>query len=70
MGILFFFPHGQLSDTNDDRGWARNRGDDSGHRLVRLKRVNTTAEEGVFTCHIPGDENTPRALGIYYPSEF
>ena len=37
---------------------------------MRLKRISATAEEGVFTCHIPGDDNTPRALGIYYPSEF
>ena len=70
MDILVFFPHGQSSDTNDDGGWIRNRGDDSDHRLVRLKRVSATAEEGVFTCNIPGDDNTPRALGIYYPSEF
>ena len=50
-----FLPHGQSSDTNDDRGWTRNRGDDSGHRLVRLRRASATAEEGVFTCHIPED---------------
>ena len=55
---------------NKDRGWARNRGNDSGHRLVRLRRVSATAEEGVFTCDIPGDDNTPRSLSIYYPSEF
>ena len=54
----------------DDRGWVRNRGfDDSSHRLVRLLRYTTTAEEGVFTCDIPGDNNTPRHLGVYYPSE-
>ena len=53
---------------NEDRGWARNGGDDSGHQLVRLRRVSPTAEEGVFTCDIPGDDNTPRTLGIYYPS--
>ena len=52
-----------------DRGWLRNRGLDSGHRLVRLRRVSDTAVEGVFTCDIPGDDNTPRGLGIYYPSE-
>ena len=53
-----------------DRGWNRNRGFDSGnHRLVRLRRVSDTAEEGVFTCNIPGDTNTPRTVGIYYPSE-
>ena len=37
---------------------------------MRLRRSFATAEEGVFTCDIPGDDNTPRALGIYYPSEF
>ena len=52
-----------------DQGWARNRGTDSGHRLVRLRRISDTAEEGVFTCHIPGDNNTPRYLYITYPGE-
>ena len=53
-----------------DRGWHRNRVDDSeGHRLVILKRASDTAEEGVFTCNITGDLNNPRYLGIYYPSE-
>ena len=56
-------------DAND-RGWVRNRGnDDSGHQLVRLRRRSTTAEEGVFTCDIAGDTNTPRYLGVYYPSK-
>ena len=36
---------------------------------MRLRRVSTTAEEGVFTCNIAGDINTPRYLGVYYPSE-
>ena len=55
----------------DPRGWIRNRGSDSDeHRLVRLKRHSTiTAEEGVFTCHVVGDSNTPVSVGIYYPSE-
>ena len=52
-----------------DRGWNRNRDNDSGHRLVRLRRGYDTAEEGVFTCDIPGDVNTPRSVGVYYPSE-
>ena len=68
---------GDPDDNNDygdrivgDRGWRRNRGLDSGHRLVRLRRYPaTTAEEGVFTCHIPGDDDTPRSVGVYYPSE-
>ena len=36
---------------------------------MRLRRVSTTAEEGVFTCNITGDINTPGYLGVYYPSE-
>ena len=59
--------------STDPRGWARNRGILSSlnsHRLVRLKRHSTiTAEEGVFTCHIVGDSNTPISVGIYHPSE-
>ena len=53
----------------DPRGWLRNRSLKSGHQLLRLRRVSATAEEGVFTCNIPGDDNSPRALSIYYPSE-
>ena len=58
--------------SNDPRGWARNRGINSnGHRLVRLKRHSIiTAEEGVFTCHVVGDINTPVSVGIYYPSKW
>ena len=53
-----------------DRGWLKNRGLDSQNRqLVRLRRASTTAEEGVFTCNITGDTNTPRYLGVYYSSE-
>ena len=61
-----------VSDLNapDPRGWHRNRGLDSDHRLVRLRRAYDTAEEGVFTCDITGDINTPRSVGVYYPSEF
>ena len=54
---------------NTDRGWLRNRGLDSGYRLMRLRRGSATAEEGLFTCHIPDDDNTPRSVGVYYPSE-
>ena len=53
-----------------DRGWNRNRATDSeGLRLVRLKRISAIAEEGVFTCDIPGDFGTPVSVGIYHPSE-
>ena len=54
----------------DPRGWSRNRATDSeGHQLVRLRRATATAEEGVFTCHIPEDFGTPASVGIYYPCE-
>ena len=60
----------RILDT-DPRGWSRNRAINSiRHRLVRLKRHSIiTAREGVFTCHIVGDSNTPISVGIYYPSE-
>ena len=52
------------------RGWVRSRAKDSeGHQLVMLRRVSDTAEEGVFTCHIPGDNSSPISVGIYYPCE-
>ena len=59
----------RIVTSNGDRGWIRSTALDSGCQLLRLMRVSATAEEGVFTCDIPGDNNTPRALGIYYPSE-
>ena len=66
----------EMSTTDSNRittfsgGWSSNRATNSeGHRLVRLRRDSATAEEGVFTCHFPGDDNTPRYLGVYYPSE-
>ena len=53
-----------------DRGWSRNRDTDSeGHQLVRLRRATDAAEEGVLTCDIPGDFDTPVSVGIYYPSK-
>ena len=59
-----------VSGDVPDRGWSRNRAIDSeGHRLVRLRRASDTAEEGVFTCDIPGDFGTPVSVGIYYPCE-
>ena len=77
-GDWYLHPTEMSIDNNDrimsppppDRGWNRNRAIDSeGHRLVRLRRAIDTAEEGVFTCNIHGDSNTPRSVGIYYPSE-
>ena len=64
--LLLFLPQPTFSN---DRGWARNRDDDSGRQLVRLRRFTDTAEEGVFTCDIPGDINNPGYLGVYYSSE-
>ena len=80
VGDWYLHPIGMSVDDDDrivgpingvlDRGWNRNRGfDSSNRRLVRLRRISTTAEEGVFTCDIPGDDNTPGYLGVYYPSE-
>ena len=55
--------------SNDPRGWTTNgHTDPDGHEVVRLMRVSPTAVEGRFTCHIRGDMDTPRALGIFYPS--
>ena len=60
----------RIANPPPDRGWRRNRAVDSqGHRLVRLRKASATAEEGVFTCDIPGDFGTPVSVGIYYPSE-
>ena len=60
----------RIASPPPDRGWSRNRAaDPEGHRLVRLRRATATAEEGVFTCHIPGDFGTPVSVGVYYPSE-
>ena len=68
-------------EPTDSRGWRRNRatiniGVTGSRRLVRLRRDdnaamgdNDRALEGVFTCDIPGDTNTPLHVGIYYPSE-
>ena len=66
-------------ESTDPRGWRRDRviviiiGSGT-HRLARLRRDDSIASggralEGVFTCHIPGDTNTPVRVGIYYPSE-
>ena len=66
---------------NDPRGWIRNRvthipGNAGPRRLVRLRRDDSIASEGngralegVFTCHIDKDDNTPVSVGVYYPSE-
>ena len=84
-GEWFLHPTQQTTDDSDKvqstypRGWHRNRAiitilSSVAHRLVRLRRADSVASggralEGVFTCHIPGDTNTPVSVGIYYPSE-
>ena len=66
-------------ESTDLRGWHRDRvtitiAGSGNLRQVRLRRDNSAASggralEGVFTCDIPGDTNTPVSVGIYYPSE-
>ena len=70
-------------EATDPRGWRSNRatlitiitiGNSEPRRRVRLRRDDSIASggralEGVFTCDIPGDTNTPVSVGIYYPSE-
>ena len=61
-------------ENTDPRGWSRNRDVVDDLWIVRLRRDDTIASggralEGVFTCNIPGDINTPVSVGIYYPSE-
>ena len=84
-GNWFLHPTQQTTDASfriestDPRGWRRTRAANtiSGsetRRLVRLMRDDSIASggralEGVFTCDIPGDVNTPVSVGIYYPSE-
>ena len=70
---------GNANTGNDPRGWIRNRaalimGIMGTFQQVRLRRDDSIASggralEGVFTCDIPGDTNTPVSVGIYYPSE-
>ena len=81
-GNWYLHPNQQTTDesyriaSNDIRGWHRSRFVDVyGHQLVGLRRDGRVASggrplEGVFTCDIPGDSNTPVSVGIYYPSEF
>ena len=84
-GNWFLHPTQQRTDesdriqTTDSRGWHRNRatvtiGNSGSYRLVRLRRDDIVASgsralEGVFTCDIEGDTNTPVSVGIYYLSE-
>ena len=77
----FLHPTQQTTDRSiridhpDSRGWLRNRAIlTDGRKLVRLRRDDSVASggralEGVFTCDIEGDTNTPVSVGVYYPSE-
>ena len=77
----YLHPTNQTTDVSkkiihtDPRGWKRNRAEQNAvidnRRLVRLRRAASggRALEGVFTCDIEGDNNTPVSVGIYYPSE-
>lgn len=57
-----------LSEENDD-GWFRTRDIQNG--VVRLFRNDNIASpvEGVFTCEVAGDPDSPISLGVYYASE-
>ena len=78
LGSWYFHPYWPSTLWHDhinnnyyyNRGWIENVYIDSeGHRVARLKRASDTAKEGVFTCHIPGDMNSPISVEIHYPSE-
>ena len=57
-----------ISSTGTE-GWETNRATSNDGRVVILMRVSDFAKEGIFTCHIPGCNNSPVSVGIYYPSE-
>ena len=56
--------------SRDSRGWRRNR--DTANGIVRLFRNDDdmTHLEGVFTCQIEVDPESPISVGIYYASEY
>ena len=70
-GIWYLHPTAKTNLFNfainySHRGWYENRD----YHAVRLWRDSgTIAEEGVFTCDIIGDRNTPVSVGIYYNSK-
>ena len=70
-GIWYLHPDAKTNLFNfainhSPRGWYENRD----YHAVRLWRDSgTIAEEGVFTCNIVGDRNTPVTVGIYYNSK-
>ena len=60
----------RIKDTS--QGWFSTRAITShNNQQVRLRRaVSSSAQEGVFTCYIPEDSDTPVSVGIYYPSKY
>ena len=57
-----------------ERGWSNSPAFENGLRLQRLlstrfRGVDGNPLEGVFTCEIVGDSDSPISVGIYYPSE-
>ena len=61
-----------IQSTDNERGWQRNRGEDfNGFQLVRLRSHPTIRNplEGVFTCDICNDTESPISVGIYYTGE-
>ena len=59
----------RIKDTS--QGWFSTKAIAINNQQVRLRRaVSPSAQEGVFTCHIRGDSDTPISVGIYYPSEY
>lgn len=57
-----------------ERGWSNTFGLENGFRLQRLlstifRNLDGNPVEGVFTCEIVGDSDSPISVGIYYPSE-
>ena len=61
----------RIKDTS--QGWFSTTSMTSVNQLVRQVRLRRatghTAQEGVFTCYISKDSDTPISVGIYYPSE-
>ena len=62
-------PNQESDVISSTEGWETNRATSDGGRVVRLMRVSDSAKERIFTCHIPGCNNSPVSVGIYYPSE-
>ena len=68
-----WYLNGEIIERTGSQGWQTelDRTNSPNIQYLRLKRVNETAVEGVFTCRIAfSDTNIVSAsVGIYYPSE-